>query len=57
MVGIIENFRRTLLGGAPDLRLLLISTVASLVLLRLRTCIFKTGRSHRGPTSSRALGI
>jgi lipopolysaccharide transport system permease protein len=41
MVGIIENFRRALLGGAPDLRLLLISTVTSLVLLPAAYLYFK----------------
>jgi lipopolysaccharide transport system permease protein len=41
MVGIIENFRRTLLGGAPDLRLLMVAVVASLVLLPLAYLYFK----------------
>jgi lipopolysaccharide transport system permease protein len=41
MVGIIENFRRTLLGGTPDLRLLLVALVTSLVLLPAAYLYFK----------------
>jgi lipopolysaccharide transport system permease protein len=41
MVGIIENFRQTLLGGAPDLRLLLVAVVTSLVLLPAAYLYFK----------------
>lgn len=41
MVGIIENFRRTLLGDAPDLRLLLVAMVVSLVLLPAAYLYFK----------------
>lgn len=41
MVGIIENFRRSLLGDVPDLRLLGVSTVVSLLLLPAAYLYFK----------------